>query len=197
MPSGLYADTTLRELLGLEVGDALIASGGGGLEYETAIFNNDRDNYQPTIYFQNEHSREPDIIVMQMVLTESVTLAATDIMCFLFSYIDRFQKVNEIADGNGYHGTVVTANYAASGNYYSNNQLALKYGFDYSGTLNYQCASYYVKRDRFTPKQPSSTVNKYFKANTGYKWIAIWLPVEETNEATTENSNSGNLNGRQ
>lgn len=29
MPSGLYADTTLRDLLGLEVGDALVASGGG------------------------------------------------------------------------------------------------------------------------------------------------------------------------
>lgn len=29
MPSGLYADTTLRNLLGLDVGDALIPSGGG------------------------------------------------------------------------------------------------------------------------------------------------------------------------
>lgn len=183
MPSGLYADTTLRDLLALEVGDALVASGGGGeWEYEVGIFNlgpnTGMSSTQPTIRFQSEHSREPDVIIMQMVLSESVTLTASDIMSFLFCYIDRFQKVNKIADGTGYYGVVATSNYATSGNYYSSNQLAIRYGFDYTGTITYLCASFYADKNKFMPRQAASSVGKTFKLNTDYRWVAIWLPDE-------------------
>ena len=190
MPSGLYADTTLRDLLGLEVGDALVAS-GGGLEYEVGTYSASGSNIsQPTIEFQNEHSRAPDIVMMQLILSPSVLLSldVTDVMSFIYSYIADFQRVKESSGGLGYHGTVTSSNYSASGNYFVQNSLGLKYGLNASDD-GYQSANCYVSKEWFKPRQPAATVNRYFKNGADYKWIAVWLPVET--EESNENQDDG------
>lgn len=186
MAEGIYVDTTLRDLLGLEPGDVL-SGGGEALEMESGSFTApDPKVSSHAVVFSDNHDRAPDIIWVNLVKDawNASDYSASDIVMWGYNYIGNVMDLTPLASD-----TEMTMSGGVFVGYYSSNNFAYVFGLLYwpSTPANYGTESnatrpeHYAGSTGFTIIPPTST--KYLQAGSKYNWYAYWLPHKESEGA--------------
>ena len=143
-------------------------SGGGGLVYETGMFEPSSDVYQATITFANVHTVAP----MYVQLCDIGETATTESSVLNFAIID-YRKM--FGSGVNY-GTSTTYGYAQwatkTSSSFTSSEKRYTTGTDDSS--NSSSPYYWATETGFYAYVNSSS--RYFRTGRTYKWIAVWAP---------------------
>lgn len=150
------------------------SGGGGGLTYETGIFEPESDIARPQIKWTNTHTEAPVLIYMCDV---TGTAHGTTNSNYVFAYCDPFKLWGQ---GYPYSSTgfrYANAYYAYRGtntNNISANGLLITYKSDSTSSGSTSYPRYWTTETDFHPY--SNSTSRYWRAGRTFKWIAVWKP---------------------
>ena len=149
------SDTTLSDAVA-SLASGYGGGGGSGLEHETGTYTASSDSI-PTITFSGNHTRKPDLIVMEDVSNEFTSTGNTGL---LFVYINSLSLF-----GTAFKNTSSTTWNEVY--FYGRASATLAYA---SGSAEYTRAN--VTSTGFEPYFGTTTM--LCRSGQSYKWIAIW-----------------------
>lgn len=150
--------------------DGATATGllSSGLEYEEGTYTPEEDIAEPLIYFANNHSEAPSIVIFQDMTETAISVRNTN---GSMVYIDMLKMF-----GRGVEETYGTRYAYATGRYYTTYWTSMSYMIVYgsdnpldkdNGYARYTATETYFKAHTFDK-------NRYWRTGRTYKWIAIW-----------------------
>lgn len=142
-----------------------------GLDYETGTYTPTSDTQRPTISFSRTHT---DMPIFVMIMDSSSTRPTTGGLGF-WHYIDYEKTLGAIipfSTSTSYYETIYLY-YLRTSTTFSGTNAQLRYPSSETTDVSSSYPRYHVTPSNFKPGCSGSTYAD-FKANTQYKWIAIW-----------------------
>lgn len=151
--------------------NAFLASGGGGLEYETGTFTPASDQVELSVNFSKTHTTPPIAVLCLNVSNAKMPSGSNGIV--LWDFIDS-ERIFGTAyySGTGAYKTYF-AQFTSTSSSSSDFQGATQtYGTSDTSQTGTSAARHYIREGSATLR----TNGGYFRANVKYAWVAIWIP---------------------
>lgn len=144
-----------------------------GLEYETGTYTPTEETTRPTISFSKIHTSMPIYVTIIDASNERPTSSGLGFWHYI-DYEKWFGATMKIQTGTTPPGYVATYMYYMASGSYRERSNELRFSSDDTTDTNYNYPRYYVTPTGFKPGEVGGSVSSSFRANTTYKWIAIW-----------------------
>lgn len=159
------------DILSYVLGKANAGGGEGGLVYETGTFTPTANTTNPTIYFENEHSKAPFFVLL---IDNTNTYNGTNYTSYGFCLVDYYKlgaNVYKSQDALIYAQVYQLMRWA-NNNDFGVEEKRCSYNSDDTGASTEEYTRYWVDNTAFYPHAYSSSM--YYRKGRTYKWIAVW-----------------------
>lgn len=160
------------DILSYVLGKESAGGGGGtGLVYETGTFTPTANTTDPTIYFENQHSKAPFFVLL---MDGTNNYNSENNKSYGFCLIDYHKLGMEVYKSSN---TFYSAAVVQQQRWFNSEDLGTQikvcpYNSDNEGASSEEYTRYWVDNTAFYP-HAYSTNQPYIKGRT-YKWIAVW-----------------------